>query len=63
MWKKEFKDLKNLLNYKTFDKLKTAAQNHKKIYFMRYVNGKIYKYKIVNYKGLTGSITQVKINI
>lgn len=47
---KLFKDIKNLLNYKTYNKLKEALQNNKKIFFIRIVNGKKYNYKVVKDK-------------
>lgn len=44
---KLFKDIRNLLNYKTYNKLKKALENSKKIFFIRIVNGKKYNYKVV----------------
>lgn len=44
--KRIFKDIKNLLNYKTFTKLQKAITENKRIYFVRIVNGKRYNYKV-----------------
>lgn len=56
MHKREcFKDIKNLLNYKTFNKLVNALKENKRIDFFRIVNGCKYIYStkwLNNRKGI-----------